>query len=66
MMKINLEYGTSGLEINVPEKNIAKVLSMQPAVPIQAPQNQLAALLETPVASPHSRNLPGIKLRRAF
>lgn len=50
-MEIKLEYGKTGLQVNLPEENIVKILAMQPTEIIENPGEKLAELLETPIES---------------
>lgn len=50
-MKIPIAYGKKGLEIEVPDKNLMKVLSMKGAVPVDNPRDALTAALKAPIAS---------------
>jgi nickel-dependent lactate racemase len=51
-MKIRIAYGKRGLDIEVPERNLVKVLSMEQAAPLEQPELILARALEAPIASP--------------
>ena len=48
-MKIHLAYGKKGLEIEVPERNLVKVMSMEGAPPIPDPETAVRASLEHPI-----------------
>lgn len=50
-MEIKLEYGKTGLKVEVPEQNIVKILSMQPAAVVENPVETLSELLENPIES---------------
>lgn len=50
-MKIQIAYGKSGLEINVPDKNLIKVLTMSGSTPLPYPELTLAGSLNSPIAS---------------
>lgn len=50
-MKIPIAYGKKGLEIEVPDRNLMKVLSMKGAVPVHNPRDALIAALKAPIAS---------------
>jgi len=56
-MKIQIEYGKSGREIEVPDKNLVTVLSMKGASPVSNPEMSLAATLDAPIASAPLRKL---------
>jgi len=51
-MKLTLDYGRTGLRIEVPDKNLARVLSMKPVRPIKDPGQELEKALSSPIASP--------------
>ncbi|MBI3004497.1 MAG: nickel-dependent lactate racemase [Ignavibacteriales bacterium] len=50
-MRIEISYGKKGLEIEVPDKNLVKVLSMTPATALPNPEAAIASALDDPVAS---------------
>ncbi|MBD3288039.1 nickel-dependent lactate racemase [candidate division KSB1 bacterium] len=50
-MKIKLEFGTSGLDINVPDQNLAKVLKMRASVPVPDPVSKLEQSLKNPIGT---------------
>ncbi|MEX2090006.1 MAG: nickel-dependent lactate racemase [Bacteroidota bacterium] len=54
-MKIHLAYGKNGLEIEVPEKNLVKVMSMEGASPLPDPETAVQASLEQPIDCPPLR-----------
>lgn len=51
-MKIKLDYGREGLEVEVPEDRLAGVLTLQPRPPVPDPAGAVRAALEDPVAKP--------------
>ena len=51
-MNIHLAYGKQGLDINVPDRNLAGVLSMRPVPAIEHPGDELWRALAAPIASP--------------
>ncbi len=51
-MKIKIDYGKTGLWINVPDKNLIKILKMKASQPITDPLTAIKAALESPIDSP--------------
>ncbi len=51
-MRVLLDYGRSGLAVDLPEKNVLKVLRYQPAAPLENPQEAVRRALEEPVGTP--------------
>ncbi|UCE06840.1 MAG: nickel-dependent lactate racemase [bacterium] len=50
-MKIKIDYGKSGLWIDVPAKNLFKILSMKDSQPIDNPITSVKKALESPIGS---------------
>ena len=50
-MNIPLAFGRTGLTVNVPDRNLLKILTMQAAVAIEDPERKLRDALATPVGS---------------
>ncbi len=50
-MKIHLAYGKQGLDVEVPEKNLAKVLSPDSTPPLADPDENIERSLLTPIGS---------------
>ncbi|MDZ7620421.1 MAG: nickel-dependent lactate racemase [Patescibacteria group bacterium] len=51
-MRIRLNYGRDGLEAEVPDANVVKVLKYQPAKPLPDPAGAVKRCLASPVGSP--------------
>lgn len=51
-MKVRLAYGKKGLEIEVPDHNLLKVLTMPDARPVKSTEEEAARSLEDPIGSP--------------
>lgn len=51
-MKIKLDYGHDGLEVNVPDRNLAGILTLKPAPPVADPAQAVLDALTNPVNSP--------------
>ena len=51
-MKINLAYGHDGLDVQIPDRNLQKVLTPSEAPPVENPEGFLAHALEHPIGSP--------------
>ncbi|MCU0644761.1 MAG: nickel-dependent lactate racemase [bacterium] len=50
-MKIQIDYGTSGTWIEVPDKNLVKILKMKASAPIDNPMANIQAAIENPIGS---------------
>ncbi|MCI0513400.1 nickel-dependent lactate racemase [candidate division KSB1 bacterium] len=50
-MKIKLEYGQQGLQVEVPDKNLLKIMKMHSAPAISDPVTELTQLLQNPIES---------------
>ena len=50
-MKIKIDYGEKGLDIEVPDNNLAKILSMKKSFPIENPEHELKAAVDHPIGS---------------
>ena len=48
-MKIRLDYDRAGLEVEVPDRNLMAVLTMNPATPLADPGQAVAESLEKPI-----------------
>jgi nickel-dependent lactate racemase len=51
-MKVHLAYGKHGLDIEVPDKNLAKVLTLGTIAPLAHPAQSIEQSLLTPIGSP--------------
>jgi nickel-dependent lactate racemase len=51
-MKIHLAYGKQGLEVEVPDKNLAKVLTLGTTAPLDRPDEIIEQSLLGPIGSP--------------
>ncbi len=51
-MKIHLAYGTQGLDVEVPDRNLAKVLTLGTTPPLANPAGTIEQSLLTPISSP--------------
>lgn len=51
-MKIPIAYGREGLTVEIPEANLAKILTMGGAPPVEEPAKALRAALDHPTAGP--------------
>ncbi len=51
-MKVNLDYGETGLSVEVPDQNLEKVLQMQASIPIPDPITKVEQALENPIGTP--------------
>ena len=48
-MKIQMAYGRTGMEVEVPEANLAALLSMRESAPVEDPASMLTQLLRAPI-----------------
>lgn len=51
-MKIDLDYGREGLSVDVPDRNLAAVLSLTPKPPVPGPEAAVRAALAAPTGAP--------------
>ncbi len=56
-MRCRLEYGRHGLEVDLPDEQVVRVLAYQPAVPLPAPDAALREALQNPIGTPPLREL---------
>ena len=56
-MKITLDYGKTGLQVEMPDKNVIGVLSLTPAPPLIDPAQAIRACLEAPIGARPLREL---------
>ncbi|MFQ6097093.1 MAG: nickel-dependent lactate racemase [Armatimonadota bacterium] len=56
-MKTRVRYGRGGLEVELPDRNVAAVLRLNPVPPIEAPKRAVADALRWPISSPALLNL---------
>lgn len=58
-MKVKLEYGTTGLLVDLPQERVAGVLTLRPHPPLPDPEAAIQAALRSPIGTP-----PLLKLAR--
>jgi nickel-dependent lactate racemase len=51
-MKIKLDYGRTGLEVELPDQNVVGPLAIRPAEPLANPQEAIEAAMANPVGTP--------------
>src|SRR5262249_19822872 len=51
-MRIKLDYGRTGLEVNLPDDRLVGPLAIRPAAPLADPESAIAAALANPVGTP--------------
>jgi lactate racemase len=51
-MRIVLDYGKTGLPVEIPDANLVGPLSLRPVAPLPDPEGALAAALANPIGSP--------------
>ena len=51
-MRVGMKYGRGILDIEIPDKNLSGVLSIEQAVPIENPTRAIWAAIESPIQSP--------------
>ncbi len=56
-MRIRIDYGKNGLEVEVPEDNLAEVITIKPAPPLAEPEDEARRALRQPIATPPLRDL---------
>jgi nickel-dependent lactate racemase len=50
-MRVRLEYGRSGLEVTLPDRNVVKCLGYQPAAPLASPEEAVRDRLAQPLGT---------------
>ena len=50
-MKVTLDYGTTGLDVEIPDKNVVGPLDLQPVEPLADPEGALDDVLRNPIGS---------------
>jgi nickel-dependent lactate racemase len=50
-MRITLDYGKTGLEVNLPDQHVVGPLSIRPAPPLPDPEGAIAAAIAHPIGS---------------
>ena len=50
-MRIALDYGKTGLQVDIPDRNLVGPLNMRPVEPLTDPENALRTALEKPIGS---------------
>jgi nickel-dependent lactate racemase len=48
-MKVHLAYGKKGLDVEIPDKNLVKILTMKGASPLHNPSQALRSILREPI-----------------
>jgi lactate racemase len=56
-MRIHLDYGRTGLDVELPDQNVVGCLKYQTSPPLADPQSALRNCLERPIGSPPLREL---------
>src|SRR5262245_31938360 len=51
-MRIKLDYGRTGLEVNLPDDRIVGPLAIRPAKPLAEPEKAVAEALARPIGTP--------------
>src|ERR1700685_2239772 len=51
-MRVTLDYGKTGLEVDIPDANLVGPLGLRPVEPLADPERTLADALENPIGSP--------------
>src|SRR5688500_17037899 len=51
-MKIKLDYGRTGLDVDLPDEHIVGPLAIRPAEPLANPEQAIAAVLASPTGTP--------------
>lgn len=58
-MRVQLEYGRTGLEVELPDRNVVKCLGYQPARPLADPEQAVRECLARPTGTPPLAELAG-------
>jgi nickel-dependent lactate racemase len=56
-MRVRLDYGKTGLEVELPDDRVVGPLAIQPTTPIADPTAEVRRLLENPIGSPPLRDV---------
>ncbi len=56
-MRVRLDYGKTGLEVEIPDTNLVGPLGLRPVTPLTDPASELAKVLAAPIGSPPLREL---------
>lgn len=56
-MRVKIDYGTRGLYIDIPERNLAGILQQQKMAPLRNPEEGVAGALKEPTGSPPLREM---------
>ncbi|MCS7191358.1 MAG: nickel-dependent lactate racemase [Armatimonadetes bacterium] len=56
-MKVDVRYGRTHLEVEVPEENLMAVCRLQPVPPIDDPKSAIESSLDNPIGTPPIREL---------
>jgi len=51
-MRVRIDYGKSGLEVEIPEENLSEIISLKPAPPLAEPEDEVRTALEEPIGTP--------------
>ncbi len=51
-MRVRLDYGRQGLEVELPDENVVGPLAIQPVPPLEDPASALSAALAKPIGTP--------------
>lgn len=51
-MRVKLEYGRSGLMVEVPDRNVVRTLAYKDAPPVADPAGEIRRMLERPIGTP--------------
>ncbi|MCS6852279.1 MAG: lactate racemase domain-containing protein, partial [Gemmataceae bacterium] len=51
-MRVKLDYGRTGLEVNLPDDRVVGPLTIRPAPPLSDPKRAVAEALRQPIGTP--------------
>ena len=51
-MRVRLDYGKTGLEVELPDKNLKAVLGLKPSLPLEHPAKAVCRALRNPIGTP--------------
>lgn len=56
-MRVRIDYGKSGLEVEIPQENLAEVITLKPAPTLAEPEDEVRRALGQPIGTPPLRDL---------
>ena len=56
-MRVRIDYGKTGLEVEIPQENLAEVITLKPAPTLAEPEDEARRALRQPIGTPPLRDL---------